>query len=63
VTEHERNREIEYVLKKLGFSLHEFEMVMNQPRVEHSNYGKKEALTKKIPVLKIFRPIKKFFLR
>lgn len=61
--EHERNREMEYVLKKLGFSLNEFEIVMNQPRVEHLNYGKKEALTKKIPFLKIFRPIKKFLIQ
>jgi N-acetyl sugar amidotransferase len=62
VNEHERNRDIEYVLKKLGFSLSEFEIIMNQPRVEHLQYGKKEALTKRIPLLKIFRPIKRFLL-
>ena len=61
--EHERNREIEYVLKKLGFSLVEFEMIMNQPRVEHSLYGIKEALTKRIPFLEFFRPIKKLLVR
>ena len=63
VNEHDRIRDIEYVLKKLGFSLNEFELLMNQPRVEHLNYGKKEALTKRMPLLKIFRPIKKLLFR
>lgn len=63
VNEHERNRDIEYVLKKLGFSLNQFEMIMNQPRVEHLVYGKKESLTKRIPILKIFRPIMELLIR
>lgn len=61
--EHQKNREIEYVIKKLGFSLNEFEAIMKLPRVEHLNYGKKQALTNRIPILRIFRPIKKLLLK
>lgn len=61
--DHQKKREIEYVIKKLGFSLSEFDEIMKLPRVEHLNYGKKEALTKRIPLLKILRPIKNFLLR
>lgn len=61
--EHQKNREIEYVIKKLGFSLNEFEAIMKLPRVEHLNYGKKQALTNRIPILRIFRPIKKLLIR
>lgn len=52
----------EYVFKKFGLTESEFEALMKAPRVEHSVFGKQEPVTSKIPLLKLFRPLKKFLL-
>jgi N-acetyl sugar amidotransferase len=52
----------EYVFKKFGLTEIEFEALMKAPRVEHSVFGKQQSVTSKIPLLKLFRPLKKYLL-
>ena len=62
-TQMELLQEKEYVLKKFGLSESEFETLMEQPRIEHSFYGKQQALTTSYPLLKMLRPVKSFLQR
>jgi N-acetyl sugar amidotransferase len=58
-----KKNEIDFVLKKLGFSQIEFEALLQNPRIEHIEFGQKTSLFKKYPILKLLRPIKKLIVR
>jgi N-acetyl sugar amidotransferase len=57
-----KKNEIDFVLKKLGFSKLEFEALLKMPRIEHAEFGQKTSILKKIPILKLLRPIKDFII-
>src|ERR1035437_905536 len=52
-------RDLEYVLKKFEISRDQFNCLMNEPRVEHSNFSSLQPLTEKYKWLKLLKPIKK----
>jgi N-acetyl sugar amidotransferase len=58
-----KKNEVDFVLKKLGFSIMEFEALLKKPRVEHEEFGQKKSLLKKYPFLKLLRPLKKLIVR
>ena len=62
-TKAELQQEKEYVLKKFGLTESEFDALMKQPRIDHSFYGKQQALTTSYPLLKMLRPVKSFLQR
>ena len=49
----------EFVLKKLGFSLDEFDTYIKTAAVPHTNYKVSGSLTKDYPIIKIIKPIYK----
>jgi hypothetical protein len=57
-----KKNEIDFVLKKLGFSKLEFEALLKMPRIEHVEFGQKTSILKKIPILKLLKPIKDFII-
>jgi N-acetyl sugar amidotransferase len=52
-----------FVLKKLGFTHEEFCNYLKAPAVEHSIYGSMKPLSEDFPALKLFKPLKKLFIR
>jgi N-acetyl sugar amidotransferase len=57
----ELNGEKEYVIKKFGLSVKEFEDLMAAPRVEHSEFGQQQHLLDRFPAIKILKPVYKLF--
>jgi N-acetyl sugar amidotransferase len=51
----EFERDLDYFLKKTQLSREQFEDIMKQQRIEHKSYGTIVPLTKKFPILKIFK--------
>lgn len=60
---YKKKNEIDFVLKKLGLTLAEFDEILLQPRVDHLIFGKKTSILKKYPILKLFKPLKKIITR
>ncbi len=46
-----------FVLKKLGFSVEEFDDYIASPRVEHSDFGTSKSFYESYPWIRIFRPL------
>ena len=53
-------QDFEYVYKKLGLTINEFEYLLKLPRVEHSNFKIETGLISKYPILKLIRPLYAF---
>jgi len=51
----------EFVLKKMGLKVNDFENLLIQPRKEHQSYKSQKGFWDNYPVLKIFRPIVNVF--
>jgi N-acetyl sugar amidotransferase len=53
----ELERDTEYFIKKLQISREEFDEIMNQPRVDHSVYGKQQSMFEKYALLRLLNPV------
>jgi N-acetyl sugar amidotransferase len=58
-----KRKDYDFVIKKLGLSMQEFEALMKLPPKKHSDYPVSEDLYKRYPVLNLFAPFWQFIKR
>jgi N-acetyl sugar amidotransferase len=56
----ELEQDKEYVVKKLGLSITEFDELMQTPPVSHQFYGVHNGIAQRYPIVKVVKPLLKF---
>jgi len=59
----ELNKDLDFVLKKLGLSMAEFEALMALPVKQHTDYAIEKSVYNQYPLLRFLKPVRDVFLK